>query len=86
MIGLVLLCLLIKIMVIKATRYSITRDRLEIEEGIFSKTNNNLDMFRIKDLALNRSFLDRIVGIGTVAIETTDPSHPQLTLKKNPGQ
>ncbi len=82
LVAVILLYLVIKIMLVKATRYTITRDRLEMEEGIFSKTNNNLDMFRIKDLALIRSFLDRIVGIGTVAIETSDPSHPQLYLEK----
>ena len=85
LIALVLLRLLIKIMVIKATQYTITLDRLEIEEGIFSKTNNNLDMFRIKDLALRRSLVDRLVGIGTVDIETSDPSHPQLQLLKIKG-
>jgi membrane protein YdbS with pleckstrin-like domain len=75
--------LIVKIMLIKATSYTISRDRLEIEEGIFSKTNNNLDMFRIKDLALQRSILDRLVGIGSVIIETSDPSHPNWSCTKS---
>ncbi|RJX28726.1 MAG: hypothetical protein C4525_15900 [Desulfarculus sp.] len=80
LIALVLLVLIIRCLVVKAIRYSITMDRLEFERGLLNKKSDNLDLFRIKDLTLKRSLLDRMLGLGTVTIQTSDASHPSLML------
>ncbi|MBF0224498.1 MAG: PH domain-containing protein [Desulfobacterales bacterium] len=74
--------LLIKILKLKSTYYSISKDRIEIEKGFLGKEIDNMDLFRIRDLKLQRTFLDRLTGIGTVLLVTTDTSHPELTLFK----
>ena len=67
---------------VKSIIYSITNDRLEFETGIFSKEISNLDLFRIKDINLNRSLIDRIFGIGTIYLVTSDTTHPEFVLHK----
>lgn len=76
----VLIVLIVRCLVVKAIRYSITMDRLEFERGLFNKKSDNLDLFRIKDLTLRRSLLDRMLGLGTVTVQTSDASHPTLVL------
>jgi hypothetical protein len=39
-------------------------------------------MFRVIDLKLRRSFLDRVLGIGTVVLVTTDKSDPEFVFEK----
>jgi membrane protein YdbS with pleckstrin-like domain len=70
------------ILKIKTTRYSFTSDRMEFERGVLTRRTDNLDLFRIQDLVLHRSLSDRILGLGTVQLATTDSSHPVIDFYK----
>ena len=78
----VVLVLGVKIIHLKSIHYEVTPDRIEWARGIFSKKVDNLDMFRIVDLKLRRSFLDRIFGIGTVELMTTDKTDSLFVFEK----
>jgi membrane protein YdbS with pleckstrin-like domain len=67
---------------VRMTHYEISADRIEFGEGIFDRKVDNLDMFRITDIKLRRSFLDCIVGVGTVILTTNDKSHPEFVFEK----
>jgi membrane protein YdbS with pleckstrin-like domain len=67
---------------VKMTHYEVSADRIEFGTGIFDRKVDNLDMFRIVDIKLRRSFLDCLVGVGTVMLTTTDKSHPEFTFEK----
>jgi membrane protein YdbS with pleckstrin-like domain len=67
---------------VKMTHYEVSADRIEFGTGIFDRKVDNLDMFRIIDIKLRRSFLDCIVGVGTVLLTTTDKSHPEFVFEK----
>ena len=71
-----------KVLKIRMTHYEVSADRIEYGEGIFERKVDNLDMFRVVDIKLRRSFLDCIVGVGTVILTTTDKSHPEFEFKK----
>ena len=71
-----------EILKLKAISYTITNDRIEFERGVFSRKTDNLDLFRIRDLALNRSLTDRLLGIGTVKMLTSDQTHPVIEMTK----
>jgi len=79
---LVILMLLIKMARLKMTRYEVSADRIEWSRGLLDRRVDNLDMFRVVDLKLRRSLLDCIVGIGTVALTTTDKTDPEFTFEK----
>ena len=64
------------------THYKVSADRIEYSRGVFGQKIDNLDMFRVVDIKLHRSFFDCIVGVGTVMLTTTDKSHPEFVFEK----
>ncbi len=79
---LVVMVLFYKVMQVRMTYYKVSADRIEFGKGIFDRKVDNLDMFRIVDLKLRRTFLDCIVGVGTVLLTTSDKSHPNFVFQK----
>ncbi len=77
-----------KIYVLRMIRYEITPQRIEYSRGLFDRKVDNLDMFRIIDMKMRRSFLDCMTGVGTVIIYTTDKTDPEFRFEKirNPAQ
>lgn len=65
---------------VKYTKYHVTSDRIEIERGWISRRIDNLDMFRVKDVRVAIGIFDRIIGIGTVIIISTDSTDRELRL------
>jgi len=79
---LVMLILLMKMVKLKMTRYEVSAERIEWSRGILDRKVDNLDMFRVIDLKLRRSLFDCIVGVGMVALITTDKTDPEFTFEK----
>ncbi len=79
---LVVLILVIKTVKLKMIYYEVTTDRIEWERGIFDRKVDNLDMFRVIDLNMRRTVFDVILGIGTVALITTDKTDPEFAFEK----
>lgn len=62
------------------TVYSMTEDRLFVKKGLFSLREDEVRLYRIKDLALQRSLLQRIFGLGTIQIVSSDSSLANFAL------
>ena len=77
-----ILIVLFRVVRLKSIRYEVTADRIEWSRGIFDRRVDNLDMFRVVDLRLQRSLLDCVLGIGTVVLITTDKSDPEFKFEK----
>jgi membrane protein YdbS with pleckstrin-like domain len=71
---------------IKSRRYKITEERVSVEHGWLAKEIDNIDMFRVKDLHFDQSVLQRVLGIGTIVVYSSDPSHPEFPIEgiRNP--
>ncbi|MEP0846035.1 MAG: PH domain-containing protein [Phycisphaerae bacterium] len=69
---------------VRFTIYRVTTERVEVERGLVSKRIDNIDLFRINDVQLRIGILDRLQGIGTVVLRTTDETHPRLDLRGVP--
>ncbi len=80
--GLIVFGILFKAFYLKMIYYEVSADRIEWSRGILDRRVDNLDMFRVIDLKLRRSLIDCVVGIGTVALITTDKSDPEFVFKK----
>lgn len=52
--------------------YILTNQRLIIISGIFGKTIDEIELFRIVDSKTVQSFIDRMVNIGTIVVSSTD--------------
>lgn len=61
-------------------RYYIFPNRIETENGIFSKKTDQLELFRILDLDLKQNLFQKLLGIGTITLKSTDANTPNLEL------
>ncbi len=64
------------------TTYKLTEEKLIIESGFFSKKEEEIRLYRIMDLTLNRPFFERIFGVGTIHCCTADKSTPEFNIAK----
>ena len=63
------------------TVYSLSPDRLFIKRGIFNLKEDEVRLYRIKDISLRRNFIQRIFGLGSVMICSTDSTLRDFELK-----
>jgi len=61
-------------------RYQITTQRFIHERGILRHVSDRIDLAEIKDLRCEQGVVDRILGVGTLHIISSDPSSPELVL------
>lgn len=66
---------------ISLTKYSITEDRLFRETGLLNLREEELLLYRVRDLTLTRSLWQRIFGVGTITVTSSDRTTPSLEIK-----
>ena len=68
------------------TRYALSEDRLFLSVGFFSIKDDEVLLYRVRDIDTSRNLWQRLLGVGTVTISSSDKSTPTLVLKniKNP--
>jgi len=59
---------------IKNLKYIIREDRVTIHQGILTKIQKNIPLRAVTDFILERSLLDRFLGIGSIKIQTAGQS------------
>ncbi len=62
------------------TKYAVKDQRLYYTKGFFNTTEEEILLYRILDIKLNRTFGDKLVGVGTVTLFSADKTNPQLEL------
>ena len=67
-------------MPISFTRYEIDTERLTTRIGFFRTITNDILLYRILDLKLNRSLWQKLFGVGTIMLYTADQSDNQCPL------
>jgi len=70
--------------VIRNTRYVLTNERLKIARGVFNRTIEDIELYRIKDTRLTQTFLQRMVKLGDVELGTSDASSSTVRLASLP--
>ena len=63
------------------TRYALSEDRLFLSVGFFSVKDDELLLYRVRDITTRRSLWQRLFGMGTVTVISSDKSQPTLVLK-----
>ena len=64
------------------TKYRIREDDVVINSGFLKTCENNCYMYKIQDVELQASLIERIFGLGTVVCYTGDTTHPRLLLER----
>lgn len=60
------------------TTFTITNRRIITRRGIFNKTGHDIPLSRISNVSYEHSFVDRILGCGTLMLETSADSPLRL--------
>ncbi len=68
------------------TKYMLTEDRLFVEKGLLTSTLDEENLYRVRDISVTRTLGQRLFGLGTVKVFSTDASNGETVLEsiKNP--
>lgn len=64
------------------TRYRLTDDKLIISTGLFSIKEEEIRLYRIMDITLKRTLGDRLWGLGTIHVCSSDKTTPEFDIKR----
>ena len=62
------------------TKYTITPGLITVRQGLLNTTEDDCYMYKIQDVKLTASFMERIFGLGTLVCYSGDVTNPELTL------
>lgn len=68
-------------MPISFTRYALSEDRLFISVGFLNIKDDEVLLYRVRDIDTSRNLWQRIFGVGTVTVISSDKTMPQMVLK-----
>ena len=63
------------------TRYAISEDRLFLSTGLLTIKDEEVLLYRIRDIHTSRTLWQRIFGVGTVTVLSSDKTMSNLVLK-----
>ena len=63
------------------TRYSLSEDRLFISVGLLNIKDDEILLYRVRDIDTTRSLWQRLFGVGTVTVISSDKTMPHLVLQ-----
>jgi len=75
------IALLVAWIKLRSTMYRVTNQRVLIEQGVFSKTVDEIDLRYVDDSTFTQSLMDRILGIGSVTLMSSDTNTPRYMLR-----
>lgn len=70
--GLAVLIVLYKWLEVMGSLYQVTDQRLIVRKGIFMKSIDEVELYRVKDVRMNFSLLNQMAGIGTICLTSSD--------------
>lgn len=63
------------------TKYSLSEDRIFLEKGLLNLKTDEVLLYRVRDIDLNMSLGQRICGVGTICIYSSDATTPHMELR-----
>ena len=68
------------------TRYAMSEDRLFTSVGFLNIKDDEILLYRVRDIDTSRNLWQRLFGVGTVTVMSSDKTMPTVVLKniKNP--
>jgi uncharacterized membrane protein YdbT with pleckstrin-like domain len=68
----------------KSRRYRITTRTIDYEAGVLSRRVETLQLWRVKDIELRQTFVERLLGVATIHVYTHDQTDPSLFIRGLP--
>ena len=63
------------------TRYQLSEDRLFLSQGFLNIKDDEVLLYRVRDIDTRRNLFQRLFGVGTVTVLSSDRTTPTLVLK-----
>ena len=63
------------------TRYQLSDDRLFVSVGFLNIKDDEVLLYRVRDIDTSRTLWQRLFGVGTVTVVSSDKTMPTLELK-----
>ena len=63
------------------TKYHLTGKSLKLFKGFFTTTEDDLLLFGVMDVSIRRNLIQRIFGLGTMMVMSSDKTNPTLVVK-----
>jgi uncharacterized membrane protein YdbT with pleckstrin-like domain len=69
-----------------SAKYEITPQRLIIRRGVFMKSIDEIELYRVKDVRMDFSLLNQMAGIGTICLTSSDETTRagEMTIRQVP--
>jgi membrane protein YdbS with pleckstrin-like domain len=67
----------------RTTRYELTTRRMRLRTGVVARNGSDIPLSRITDVSFRKSPLDRLLGCGTLVVESAG-EHAEITLPQVP--
>ena len=69
-----------KFLVVRTRVFEITGERIRITQGVINQHVDEIELYRVKDTQLFRTWWMRLTGLGSIFLDTSDRSTPKLTI------
>lgn len=63
------------------TKYSLSEDRFFIDTGFLTSVTNELLLYRVRDLTTRITLSQKLFGVGTIIIHSSDKTESHLEIK-----
>ncbi len=61
--------------------FRLTSQRFFLETGIFRRKTDRIEVIDMDDITVDQKLLERLFGVGTIRIISSDKSHPELEMR-----
>lgn len=63
-------------LLVRTMRYELTTQRFRVTHGVLARRTDELELYRVKDTAFSQTLFQRLFGLGSIAMATSDESTP----------
>lgn len=69
-----------KTLTLVTTQYEVTGTLLYYTRGVMNRQRDQIELARIRDLSAKRTLFERLLGVGSLEIDSADRTHPYLMI------
>ena len=69
-----------RLVYLRQMEYTITGEQLVYEHGVFSRSRDYIELYRVVDFDERRSFLQLLLGLKTIVVHSGDRTLPKLRI------
>ncbi len=69
-----------KYLVVRTQVFELTSERLRITRGVINQQVDEIELYRVKDSLMIRTWWMRLTGLASIQLETSDRTIPSLTI------